>query len=89
MLPRCSGRTLPSASLLGPAFSVSVLPDSVAKPQPEVRQQYFANISGRSQTELGAGVHSLRVIATQIAGSLHGMVKALLGKVRHQLRLAN
>ena len=76
-----SGRSLPTSSLLGPAFGVSVLPDSVGKPQPDVRVLYFSNIDARSQTEINAALHSMRVTSNQIAGSLHAMVKTLLAKV--------
>ena len=72
---------MPTSSLLGPAFSVSVLPDSVGKPLPDVRLLYFSNIDTRSQTEINAALHSMRVTSNQIAGSLHAMVKTLLAKV--------
>lgn len=85
----CSGRSLPTSSLLGPAFSVSVLPDSVGKPQPDVRVQYFSNIDSRSQPEISATLHSMQVTSNQIAGSLHAMVKTLLSKVWSSAELRN
>lgn len=39
-------------SLLGPAFSISPLPDGMSRPLPDVMAQCFAGCDARSQTEV-------------------------------------
>ena len=61
---------------------VSTLPDAASHPQPDVRQQFFADIDTRRPTEVSSAIQSLRLTNAQIPAMLHTMVKSLLGKVR-------
>ena len=66
---------------------VSTLPDAVLQPQPDVRQQFFADIDMRRPTEVSSAIQSLRLTSAQIAGMLHTVVKSLLGKARSVVQM--
>ena len=61
---------------------VSTLPDAMMQNQPDVRQQFFADIDTRRPSDISSAIQSLRLTSAQIAGMLHTVVKSLLGKAR-------
>lgn len=81
-LKKLTGRAiqLPGSSWLGPAFSVSVIPDQLILALPNIREQCFSEFHTRSQSELFKSMSGLRMAMKQIHGELHGVVKTLLGK---------
>lgn len=77
------GRTFAHMSVLGGAFSLSILTDREGRPAvASARQQYLTNMESRSPAEINSVVSSLRLTLGQLATSLHGIVLNLLKKAR-------
>lgn len=64
-------------TLLGPAFNLSIIPDSslapTAQPQPNVGVQCFGDHQSRRQADLMSSMTSLRLTQSTIANTLHGI----------------
>ncbi|KAK9840736.1 hypothetical protein WJX81_001139 [Elliptochloris bilobata] len=72
------GRSIQTDSMLGPAFSLSPLPDGLSRPLPDVMAQCFAGCDARLQTELRTTHDALRATMGQIHDTLHRLAMTLL-----------
>ena len=82
-LAKTSSVVLQVRTLLGPAFSPSMIPDPVAEQLPSVRTEVYVHAESRPQ-ELRAAAQSLQVTAASMQQSLHQLAMLLLKpKVGH------
>ncbi|CAL8466128.1 g5664 [Coccomyxa elongata] len=68
-----NGRLLQTESLLGPPFSLGVVPDVLSQPQPSVHQQCYAGLSKQNPMEINKTHHMLRAIMKTIHDTLYAI----------------
>ncbi len=64
---------LQTESLLGPPFSLGVMPDVLSQPQPSVHQQCYAGLSKQNTMEVNRIHHMLRAIMKTIHDTLYAI----------------
>lgn len=80
-------------SLLGPPFSLGVVPDVLSQPQPSVHQQCYAGLSKQNTMEVNKTHHMLRAIMKTIHNTLYAIsmnfLKGQVGSVHlsHTIKL--
>ena len=73
-------------TLLGPPFSLGVMPDVLSQPQPSVHQQCYAGLSKQNPMEVNKTQHMLRAIMKTIHDTLYAIsMNFLKGQVQNYL----
>ncbi|CAO2820573.1 unnamed protein product [Amaranthus hypochondriacus] len=76
-----NGRAMEVASILGPFFHISALPDtSLFKSQPDVGQQCFSDASSRRQADLLSSFTTIKTVMNNLYDGLHEVLLCLLKK---------
>lgn len=74
-----NGRTMEGASILGPFFHVSALPDiPMFKGQPDVGQQCFSEASTRRPADLLSSFTTIKTVMNNVYDGLHEILLCLL-----------
>lgn len=76
-----NGRAMEVASILGPFFHISALPDTTLfKSQPDVGQQCFSEASSRRSTDLLSSFTTIKTVMNNLYDGLHEVLLCLLKK---------
>ncbi|KAH9621393.1 hypothetical protein KSS87_002332 [Heliosperma pusillum] len=76
-----NGRAMEVASILGPFFHISALPDtSLFKSQPDVGQQCFSEASTRRPADLLSSFTTIKTVMNNLYDGLHEVIHHLLKK---------
>jgi len=84
------GRAIMDSTPLGHAFALAILSDDEKRSAttPDVRDQYFSNLSTRSATDVNSAITALRLTSQALASTLHSIVRELLKKDTRERMLA-